>query len=75
MTTLLTKPVRRRVDMMRGPVIVTLVPGGLVSFREKGRRKSFEMSLGRVFILAVDAEIARQKAERKAARAAKRGAR
>jgi hypothetical protein len=48
---------------------------GLVSFREKGRRKSFTLPLSSVFLRAVDAEVAREKAERIAARKARRAAR
>ena len=72
MTTPLRKPVSRRVDLPRGPVVVTLLPEGLVSFRERGRRTSFTLPLSAVFLRAVDAEIARKKAEKRAARKAAR---
>jgi hypothetical protein len=75
MTTPLKKSIGRLVSLPRGPVHVTLHADGLVSFREKGRRKSFTLPLSSVFLRAVDAEVAREKAERIAARKARRAAR
>ena len=72
MSTPLRKPVARLVELPRGPVVVTLLPGGLVSFREKGRRTTFTLTLAAVFVRAVDASISQRKAEKKAARIARR---
>lgn len=71
-STPLRRPVARVVSLPRGPVVVTLYPSGLVSFREKGRRRTFTLPLSAVFLRAVDAELAREKAERRAARAARK---
>lgn len=68
----LRKPVSRRADLPRGPVIVTLRPDGLIEFREHRRRKTFVLPLAAVFLRAVDAEVAREKAEKRAARKAVR---
>lgn len=73
--TALTAPVRRRVNLPRGPVTVALLPEGLIAFRELRRRRWFTLPLSSVFVRAVDAAVQADRAERKAARAAKRGAR
>lgn len=64
----LRRPVRRRVELPRGPVSVTLHPGGLIGFREHRRRVEFVLPLARVFVLAADAYQQQKRAERKAAR-------
>lgn len=71
----LNRPVRRRVALPRGPVSVTLYPDGRIGFREARRRTEFALPLARVFVLAADAYQQQQRAERKAARAARRIAR
>ena len=72
MATRLNKDVVREVRLVRGAVIVTLTKGGTIRFREKGRRRCFELLLDSVFVRAVDATIAREKAERRAQRRADR---
>ena len=56
MTTLLRKAVARAVELPRGPVVVTLYPDGLITFREKRRRKEYPLPLASLFVRAVDAE-------------------
>ena len=70
--TSLHKPVRRGVDLPRGPVTVTLYPGALIGFRERGRRTEFVLPLARVFVLAADAYQQQRRAARKAAAKARR---
>lgn len=70
----LQRPVRRRVTLPRGPVSVTLHPGGLIGFREHRRRVEFILPLARVFVLAADAYQQQRRAERKAAARARRNA-
>ena len=70
----LRKPVRRRVELPRGPVSVTLYPGGLIGFREKGRRVEFKLPLAKLFVMAADAYQQQKRAERKAMLKARREA-
>jgi hypothetical protein len=54
--TILNKPVTRIVDLGRGPVAVTLTTAGdvpVIRFREKGRRKTFDLPLAAAFVEAV----------------------
>jgi hypothetical protein len=68
----LTRKATRRLDLPRGPVAVTLYPGGLIGFREARRRTEFVLPLARVFVLAADAYQQQKNAERRAARKAAR---
>lgn len=56
MATKLIKDVTRETLAIKSrkgrPVIVTLAGGDLLQFREKGKRKTFEVSLGHCFNLA-----------------------
>ncbi len=72
MTTFLHKPVAREIAASRhGPMIVTIATEGIY-YREKGRRKAFLLPHGVAFLRAVDLHIARERAEKKAARIARR---
>lgn len=69
----LTKPVRRRSFTRYGSrrIVVCLKPGDLISFREEGRRKEYELPIETCFIMAARAEaesIRKAKAEAKKAR-------
>ena len=46
------------------PLIVGLEPGPVLTFREKGRRKVYEIDLESVFNLAVRRTIAKEEAEK-----------
>lgn len=68
MTTRLTKPVHRVVvTLHHGEMRCTIAEEG-VYYREKGRRKSFLIPHGVAFQRAVDLHLARERAEKKAAR-------
>jgi len=76
----LSRPVRRRVMLPRGPVAVTLWrstlhPGGLIGFRAHRSRIEYVLPLARVFVLAADAYQQQRRAERKAAARARRNSR
>ena len=51
------------------PIIVTLEPGDMISFRQKGRRKSWRTTIGHCFWRAVRAEGVEQQRTNKLARA------
>lgn len=70
--TRLLRVVRRTVDLPRGRYEVALRPEGLITFRKKRARRLYSLPLARVFIWAVEAYVAEQKAARRAARAARR---
>jgi hypothetical protein len=56
MATKLTKPVRREtlsISSRGRKLIASLEPGDLLTFREKGRRGIYEVSLGHAFNLAL----------------------
>ena len=85
MATKLTKAVVREVDGwcrkgmfgMGGrsgvrPLVVELLPAGILSLRQKGLRSSYEIDLETVFNLAVKASVQASKLERAKARAVKR---
>jgi hypothetical protein len=57
MTTLI-KPLTRRVnaDQGRVPLAITIHPNGLISFREKGARKSYTISAMTCYALAVKSQ-------------------
>jgi hypothetical protein len=68
--TALHKPVTRVVDFGRGPVAITMRPDGLLTFREKGRRKVFAVPIAAAFVQAVGRSVAAERVARKAAKAA-----
>ena len=77
MTDLRKRVERRTVDpvaSVRRQVVVALLPGDVVAFREAGRRKWYTAPVGKLFTTVVrwnvDAEQAAKKAERKARRQA-----
>jgi hypothetical protein len=75
MATRCTKPVRREVNSRRyGALIVSITPEG-VTYREKGRRKSYTLEHGAAYQRAVLIEVNAQLAAKKAERAARRKAR
>lgn len=66
------KPVHRRVDVPRhGPMTVTITVEGIY-YREFKRKKSFLIPHGYAFQQAVSLHIARERAEKKAARASRK---
>lgn len=70
----LEKPVSRRtlqaIDYRRRRLVVTLYPCGTIGLREERTRKVYELPLAHVYSMAVQAEVLRKRAERKARRAA-----
>lgn len=72
MATRISKPVRRVVPTLRhGDLVVTIAEEGIY-FREPRRRTSFLLPHGAAFQQAVNLHIARERAEKKAARASRR---
>ena len=71
----LRKAVHRRtvalVASVRRRVIVALLPGDVIAFREEGRRKWYVAPVGRVFLTVAQWNVEQERAER---RKAKRGA-
>lgn len=74
MTTELQRPVTRRTaSRHRGRrVVVTIAPGDVIGFREERTRKTYWITLGACFDMAVKIEVARLKEEKKKARKAAR---
>lgn len=72
MTTRLTKAVHRvSSDRDAGrEIVVILGPGALIGFRLKGCRKIVETTVRACYEMAVKAEVARRKAQRKIVRKA-----
>jgi hypothetical protein len=70
--TRLTKAVARVVDFGRGPVVVTLHPDGMISFREHRRRLRFYLPIGAAFVEAVGRHVSAERAAKRAARKARR---
>lgn len=70
MTTELRKAVSRRTAAPhRGRrVVVTIAPGDVIGFREERTRKTYWITLGACFDMAVKLEVARLKAEKKKGR-------
>ena len=68
----LKKPVKRRtLAPHRGRrIVVSLLPGDVLSFREERTRKQFLLSIAGAFDYAVILEVERRKRERLAARSA-----
>lgn len=72
MATQLSKPVARGVYAPRhGDLVVTLAAEGIY-YREKGRRTSFLIPHGVAFQRAVQLHLTQQRAEKKAARVARK---
>jgi len=78
MATKLTKPVSRELERFmlgmknEGPMIVTLRPGGVLTFRMKGRRTEMEVPLTSCYVLAAKAEANRAMTEAATDRLARR---
>jgi len=71
MATKLRKPVVREVEDWNGrgkSMMVSLLPGGVVSFREKGTRKSFDITVGAAYIAAVKRMVDLENAEKRKGR-------
>jgi hypothetical protein len=60
---ILKKPLSRTVvvDAGRLALVVTLSPAGLLTFREKGCRRSYDLPVYRAFRIAVEADQADKK--------------
>lgn len=74
----LTKRVSRRtIGRQRGGrrIVVSLHPGDVLGFREERTRREYVLSITGAYVYAVSLEVARRKAERAAARKAKRSGR
>ncbi len=73
----LTKKVERRtmepVQAVRRKVIVSLLPGDVIAFREEGRRHVFTAPIGRVFTVVAgwnaNAEVAEKRKQKEIDRA------
>ena len=73
--TLLNKPVRRETRCtfeQHRPIIVTLEPGDVIAFRQKGCRKTWKTTLGACFHMAVKAEVRAEQAAKAQARKVRR---
>lgn len=66
--TKLVKPVKRTAETSRVDLVVTLYPGAVIGLRQKRCRKEYCLPLLSVFRMAIEAEQARVKAERRKAR-------
>ncbi len=82
MATILNNPITREIadwsrkglfglgGSLARPLIVTMEPGPILSFREKGRRKRYDIDIESVFMLAVHQTLKNEKADK--AKAAKK---
>jgi hypothetical protein len=70
----LRKPVSRRTQLPRGPVVVTLYPDGTIGFRQIRHRVEYRLPLARVFVMAADAHQQTERAMRKLAAKIRRAA-
>jgi hypothetical protein len=65
----LRKPVKRRTieqcETVRRRLVVALLPGDVLAFREEGRRRWYSAPLGRVFITVAKWNVEAQRAERR----------
>ena len=69
MTDLRKRVKRRTISAHRGRrIVVSLLPGDVLGFREERTRKEFLLSVAGAFDYAVLLEVARRKAEKKARR-------
>lgn len=66
--TKLTKAVKRTADMARLELVVTLYPSNVIGLRQKRCRREYTLPLLTVFKLAIEADQARVKAEKRKAR-------
>jgi hypothetical protein len=67
MATKLRKTVVREVEDYDGrghSLMVSLQPGGVLSFREKGTRKSFDLTVGAAYVAAVKRTVDLERAEK-----------
>jgi len=67
MATKLRKTVVREVEDFDGrgkSLMVSLEPGGVLSFREKGTRKSFDLTVGAAYVSAVKRTVDLERAEK-----------
>ena len=75
----LRKIVKRRtvdpVHSVRRLLVVMLMPGDVIGFREEGRRRIYTAPVGKVFMTVAQWNVAAERSEKKAARAASRMAR
>ena len=55
------------------PLVVSLLPGDVLSMREKGSRKNFVAPLSRVYQQLVDWNVAAERADRKRTNRVRRG--
>ena len=63
----LLKPVRRTATMVRERVVVTLYPGAVIGFRRSRCRREYTLPLAAAYRLAVEADHAARKAEKRQA--------
>lgn len=77
MTELTKRVSRRTIGRQRGGrrIVVSLHPGDVLGFREERTRREYVLSITGAYVYAVSLEVARRKAERAAARKAKRSGR
>ena len=71
----LTKRVKRRtIGRVRGGrrIVVSLLPGDVLAFREERTRKDYLLSISGAYVYAVQLEVERRKRERAAERKANR---
>lgn len=76
MTTALHKPVRRRTiaPITRGRrLIASFLPGDVIGFREERTRREYLLSISGAYFYAVRLAVAARKAEKLAARKARKG--
>jgi len=72
--TSLTKPITRRTDneirdgSRRRPLVITLYPGGIVGLRPSKTRREEIITIEAIYSLAVKQRVAKERAEKKAAR-------
>ena len=72
----LNKPVRRRtIGTAHGGrrLIVSLAPGDVITFREERTRREYLLSISGAYVYAVRLTVAKEKAEKLAARKARKG--
>ena len=72
----INKPVRRRTvaPIYRGRrLVVSLVPGDVITFREERTRREYLLSISGAYVYAVRLTVAKEKAEKLAARKARKG--
>ncbi len=67
----LNRPIKRKADIDREQVVVTLYPGSVIGLRRSRTRKEYTLSLKTVYRLAIEAEADRVKREKAKARGRK----